>query len=580
MNLDYTKPIEIAQDVYWVGYVIPNDPFQCHVYLIKNGSNSILIDPGSKITYSVTRNKILSLMDLNDIKYFICHHQDPDITSCMSDIFQEVGTKDKFVVTHWRTKTLLVHYDWGVEFIEVESNDFKLNIPNRPLEFIFTPYMHFPGAICTYDAKTKTLFSSDIFGGFTKEFSLYADDAKSYFEKMKPFHEHYIPSNEIIKSGLSKIEKLDIEQIAPQHGSIIKKEFIPYIIQNLKNLDVGLYLTFDGHKDIQKLSKANEVISSISKIAIYETMFFEHIGTVIDKIKQVVAIERILAVGFGKKTILFDSVLPKPIPLDVSYKDTVLAFDNVINSKGCSEITLNEIFEYKLKENYKVCAFAARNFHKTIIGLLFFAIESNALITNIDLEILENVKSVIEPALHKAIEVFEMEEEKNEFFDRSIKDGLTGLFNKRYFDMTADIEFQKARRYNYPLSLAFLDLDNFKKINDTFGHDIGDIVLKNFAKNITKSIRASDLAFRYGGEEFVILFPHTTKNQALEILTRIQNNIKSNSIDVLNKKIQYTFSGGIAELSDEQSYIELVKKADQKMYEAKAQGKNVVLVQD
>lgn len=577
MNLDYTKPVEIAQDVYWVGYVIPNDPFQCHVYLIKNGSNSILIDPGSKITWSVTRNKILSLMDLDDIKYFICHHQDPDITACMSDIFQEVGTKDKFVVTHWRTKALLVHYDWGVEFIEVESNDFKLNIPNRPLEFIFTPYMHFPGAICTYDLKTKTLFSSDIFGGFTKEFSLYADDAKSYFEKLKPFHEHYMPSNEILKNGLSKIEKLDIEQIAPQHGSIIKKELIPYIIQNLKNLDVGLYLTFEGHKDIQKLSKANEVISSISKIAIYETMFFEHIGEVIDKIKQVVAIERILAVGFGKKTILFDSVLPKPIPLDASYKDTVLAFNEVINSKRCSEITLNEIFEYKLKENYKVFAFAARDFHETIIGLLFFAIESNALITNIDLEILENVKSVIEPALHKAIEVFEMEEEKNEFFDRSIRDGLTGLFNKRYFDMTADIEFQKARRYNYPLSLAFIDLDNFKKVNDTFGHDIGDIVLKDFAKNIAKLIRSSDSAFRYGGEEFVILFPHTTKNQALEILTRIQNNIKSKSINVLDKKIQYTFSGGIAELSDEQSYIELVKKADQKMYEAKATGKDKIV---
>ena len=73
--MDYTKAIEIAEDIYWVGYVIPNDPFQCHVYLIKNGDESILIDPGSMITFPIVLEKITSLVSLKDIKYIIMHHQ-------------------------------------------------------------------------------------------------------------------------------------------------------------------------------------------------------------------------------------------------------------------------------------------------------------------------------------------------------------------------------------------------------------------------------------------------------------------------------------------------------------------------
>jgi flavorubredoxin len=85
-DLDITRPIEIATDVFWVGYNIPNDEFQCHTYLIRNGRESIWIDPGSMLTYQVTMDKIRTLLDPNDIKYFICNHQDPDIASCLTDV--------------------------------------------------------------------------------------------------------------------------------------------------------------------------------------------------------------------------------------------------------------------------------------------------------------------------------------------------------------------------------------------------------------------------------------------------------------------------------------------------------------
>ncbi|WP_041354041.1 MBL fold metallo-hydrolase [Nitratiruptor sp. SB155-2] len=115
------RPIEIAPRVWWVGYVIPNDPFQCHVYLIENGDESILIDPGSKITWEVTRKKIESIISLENIKYIVAHHQDPDIVASVEDLLDEIGIEGRFVVTHWHTKMLLQHYNWGIEFYDVDK---------------------------------------------------------------------------------------------------------------------------------------------------------------------------------------------------------------------------------------------------------------------------------------------------------------------------------------------------------------------------------------------------------------------------------------------------------------------------
>ena len=153
--MDYSKPVEIAEDVFWVGSIIPNDPFQCHVYLIRNGTESILIDPGSLVTFPVVFEKITSLLPLRNIKYIIMHHQDPDITSSYSILESLMPQSEKYIITHWRTEMLLKHYNWKSKFFLVDQHDWKLKAGDRVLKFIFTPYAHFPGAICTYDKKTK-----------------------------------------------------------------------------------------------------------------------------------------------------------------------------------------------------------------------------------------------------------------------------------------------------------------------------------------------------------------------------------------------------------------------------------------
>jgi len=156
----------------------------------------------------------------------------------------------------------------------------------------------------------------------------------------------------------------------------------------------------------------------------------------------------------------------------------------------------------------------------------------------------------------------------------SITDSLTTLYNRLYFNEQIVYNIEKYNRYDEPFSMMLFDIDNFKKINDTYGHNEGDRVLKEIAKVIKKNIRKNDLAFRYGGEEFVIIFPKTKLNEANLIAQRIKSQIEQN-VKVYGKPI--TISGAVGEYEDE-GIFKFIQKIDNKLYEAKRTGKNKVLL--
>ena len=265
VHADTDHAIRVADRVWWVGHRQDDDPFQCHVYLIEQGEQSVLLDPGSQLTFRHTLRKIEEIIPFSHIRYFVCHHADPDITGALPLIDQMVGRDNAALVTHWRTQTLVKHYGLShLPFWLVEEHDWKLPLVDRRLEFVFTPYAHFPGAICTFDPRSQVLFSSDLFGGLTPEFSLVAQDER-YFEAMRPFHEHYMPSRDVLGYALRAIERHPIRLIAPQHGSIIPEHLVGFMIDQLKMLDCGLYLIAHGDTDIQRLSQINQTLRDITQ---------------------------------------------------------------------------------------------------------------------------------------------------------------------------------------------------------------------------------------------------------------------------------------------------------------------------
>ncbi|HEY5374872.1 MAG TPA: diguanylate cyclase [Polyangiaceae bacterium] len=162
----------------------------------------------------------------------------------------------------------------------------------------------------------------------------------------------------------------------------------------------------------------------------------------------------------------------------------------------------------------------------------------------------------------------------------AITDALTGLFNRRRFADVLKREFAVTRRYRNTLSCLLVDLDHFKQINDRFGHDAGDQVLKEVARRIVGSLREVDLAARYGGEEFAILLPHTSKTDARIVAERLLSNLRKQEFTFNGELVRVTASIGCAGNSDVASGQpeDLVKAADLALYEAKNNGRNAVVM--
>ncbi len=176
--------------------------------------------------------------------------------------------------------------------------------------------------------------------------------------------------------------------------------------------------------------------------------------------------------------------------------------------------------------------------------------------------------------------VLKIKELENQLYLKSITDYLTGIYNRRYFFEIAAKHLQFCQSLNKNLSIALLDVDFFKKINDTYGHDAGDFVLKKFAEIIGLTKRPKDILARYGGEEFILLFFETDKKEALEILLSIQNAIVSEIILFNEMEIKCTFSCGLVDLQEFAGSLridDLIRDADKRMYIAKQSGRNRII---
>jgi diguanylate cyclase (GGDEF)-like protein len=159
-------------------------------------------------------------------------------------------------------------------------------------------------------------------------------------------------------------------------------------------------------------------------------------------------------------------------------------------------------------------------------------------------------------------------------------DELTGVLNRRFGIRRLNEEFERSKRHSLPLSVAMIDIDDFKKINDAYGHQCGDLVLKTLAELITQNIRVSDFVIRYGGEEFLVVIPGASSLDAMRLMDRLLNIVATFTVHYGGHEIHFTFSGGIATYPAEniKELSTLIQKADEALYQAKRTGKNQVII--
>lgn len=170
----------------------------------------------------------------------------------------------------------------------------------------------------------------------------------------------------------------------------------------------------------------------------------------------------------------------------------------------------------------------------------------------------------------------ELDRKNRELIELSITDGLTRLFNHRFLQERFDFEFKRVKRYGGTLSCMMIDIDHFKKLNDTYGHQFGDIVLRKVADLLTENSREVDICGRYGGEEFMIL-SNQTAERAMKHATKVHKSIDENVFEHEGQKVHVTVSIGISEYRNEvKTKQELIDRADDALYEAKEGGRNLI----
>ena len=168
-----------------------------------------------------------------------------------------------------------------------------------------------------------------------------------------------------------------------------------------------------------------------------------------------------------------------------------------------------------------------------------------------------------------------LKESECHYKELSIVDELTGLFNKRHFNQTLQLEIERSKRYGHPLSMIIMDIDNFKHFNDTYGHTEGDRVLAAMGRIIAGSIRAIDCGNRYGGEEFTVILPSTIGVDAIVVAERIRLRFAAHDFHPRpDEKVNKTISLGVTQFCFDDTLDTFVKRADKNLYQAKESGKN------
>jgi len=580
-DIDCSHAVEIAPRVWWVGQELEGDAFQCHVYLIEHGDQSVLIDPGSVLTFNDTFRKIEEIIPFSDIRYFICHHQDPDITGALGIIDNLVTRDDASIVTHWRAKVLLKHLNLKAPMWLVDNNDWSLDLGGRVLRFIFTPYLHFPGAFCTFDRQSGILFSSDLFGGFGGEFSLFAKD-ESCFESIKAFHEHYMPGRDILRHSLQLIEKEPLTMIAPQHGSIIPAPLVRPIIEKLKGLECGLYLMARSDTDIHRLMQLNHMLKSFMKAMVLYRDFGDMVQSLLNLAKEVLPVEDIefyVQGGDGDLITHFSAENryhgENTLPTDFfpSLPETKGPKTEGVSSLHYERLILRR--DEKEKDAILLPLSIQRSGAGKAVALLILS--APVVISDELNEILEEMLTPLSVAIERENIYRMLESERNVIYSRSIRDTLTGLYNRQYMEeaVTRLVDSHN-RNYTDGLALIIVDIDNFKAINDTYGHAFGDEVLKATGGMLKDKLRKVDIPVRYGGDEFCFFILSRTLNETIIVAERMREAVKELDFHKGDRSLKVTVSAGVALHRQHESLGDFIKRADRGLYEAKKSGRDSV----
>lgn len=539
-----THAVEVAPRVWWVGRVLVDDPFQCHAYLIEAGQHSVLVDPGSTLTIDDTLRKVQEVVPLDHIEWILLHHSDPDIADSLHALSERLVRPDVRIITEWRAALLLKHFAARFPFDTVEDLGWHLDLGDgRRLDFLLTPYLHFPGAFVTFDHHTGSLFSSDLFGGFNRARRLWAESVED-FEDLRQFHEHYMPSREILMAGLATIAAHfpSIDRVLPQHGYCIPGALVANMFEQLGRLECGVMLASQSDTHLARLLAEASCVRRVEQILELTMPLGEAMARVAAELRGIMPLHDFwVEVGSAPAIVRFDQLHPEGLdqeaPTEPNDRVHVLHLPDDHDEP-------HVVVAMRMRDEWTI-----RPEMRALLGM---------------------IASRVHHVAGEALERRAVVARERVLVAAAHSDPLTGLRNRRALDALDTVPRNAA--------VLMIDVDHFKRVNDAFGHSVGDAVLRRVAEALTSSIRRSDTAVRYGGEEFVAVVqleddvPATTA--AADIAERVRDAVAELDLSPMGIDERITISIGAAIIDGDETLHEHVRRADAALYVAKRDGRD------
>ena len=529
------QPVELAEGVWWVGVRLNDDTFQCHAYLIDNGIDSVLVDPGSNVTIDGVLGKVRQIMPLDHIAYLVCHHADPDVCGSLHDLSGILKRDDVQIVTEWRARDLIDHYGHRFQYYLLEDHGWALNLAGgREMQFQLTPYLHFPGAFVSFDVQSRTLFSADLFGGFVPDSNiLIGTDLDYILEAARPFHQHYMPSRQLLEVGLTRIQHHwpDIARIAPQHGHIIEGDLVRPAFEGLKQVECGIFTLADADLDLQHLMRLGESRASILQ-ALLEAespgALVGHVNRILHDTQVAARVALRLYLPDERQWVEWGSKGPSTAHSGTRRGWTTIPLDGLPKAN----ILVGRDDDGSLDPD-----FAA---------------------------MLDMMAPIIRPTIEKYLSERRLRQEAE-------TDQLTGLGNRRALDLIIPAD---------SYCVVAMDIDHFKRVNDDFGHPTGDRVLQKVSQAVRATARSGDGVFRTGGEEFLVYLPRATKEAAVRASERMRAAVSALDLTSDAPGCRISLSVGIAELERGEPWRigDVIAHADEALYQAKRGGRDQIAV--
>jgi len=505
LAVDTDGPVELAENIFWVGVYDESQIIQCHSYLVVDGDEAVLIDPGPVPYFEQTYEKVAKIVPIEKIRYIVVGHQDPDVCASIP-LFEREGFTGE-VVTHWRTSVLLPSYGIESKYYLVDQNGYRLGLASgKTLEFIHTPYLHFPGSVIVYDPESKILFSNDLFGAFSYNWSFWADD--NYVETMEAFHEHYMPGHEILGPVMELLLNIEISMIAPQHGSLIRDRVREAILA-LRDLECGSFLN-PIKKELMEIGGYMGLCNRVLKR--YYSLFDPA------EVRDVFADS--------------DITLDEKSYLIVDFKSTGQDlwdsfFDLIYSDKGIIWITVVEPLVMRLSKEYDVDLPKVYGSSLMVAERKFLQLEDE----NIQLRELNE-------RLEKNIQ--ETEDSLN-------RDPRTHLYNQAFFIEYLKTDVPVALEKGTDTALVTVMVDRLPEIVLTYGEEVWGEMLRNAAYLLNENKDDLSLLFSIGGDaNFALYMPGTDIETAVEYAEKLRTTFSDSEIFIQKT----TVSIGVASLAE------------------------------